>query len=275
MFRRFRSVLVAFSLVLLTSSAIGDNEVSRLARQLEKDGDFRLRVQAALTLGKTGDGAALPPLYKALGDSSASVRAAAAAALKTLGDPAALPELLKHNTDENAAVRRQVAAAIWELKAQKTRDQDRRRHAKVLVKLGRLHNGTEVKSDQALYAVSKASRSEFERLPGIALLNASEGAEQAAAAYKLPVVLVTGSIRELNATKDGGAVVYSAQVDYVVHRMPDKSIVATVTGKASARASEIEMKDRKRRDALRGEVLDAAVASAVQRSPRALMAAAD
>ncbi|NLE88622.1 MAG: HEAT repeat domain-containing protein [Myxococcales bacterium] len=275
MFRRFRFALVAVFLVSLSSSAIGGNDVTRLSRQLSQDKDFRMRVQAALELGKSADGRALQPLYKALRDPSAAVRAAAAAALKTLGDPAALPELAKHNGDENESVRRQVAGAIWALKAQKTRDEDRRRYAKVLVKLGKLHNGTNVSSSQALFAVKKASRSELDRLPGIAVLNASEDVEGAAAAHRLPVVLLTGSIRQLDATKEGSEFVYSAAVDYVVHRMPDQSIVATVTGRAQARASEVEVRDRKRREALRLEVIDAAVASAIQRTPRALLAAAD
>lgn len=268
MFRRFRFALVAVFLVSLSSSAIGGNDVTRLSRQLSQDKDFRMRVQAALELGKSADGRALQPLYKALRDPSA-------AALKTLGDPAALPELAKHNGDENESVRRQVAGAIWALKAQKTRDEDRRRYAKVLVKLGKLHNGTNVSSSQALFAVKKASRSELDRLPGIAVLNASEDVEGAAAAHRLPVVLLTGSIRQLDATKEGSEFVYSAAVDYVVHRMPDQSIVATVTGRAQARASEVEVRDRKRREALRLEVIDAAVASAIQRTPRALLAAAD
>lgn len=275
MVRRLRFVLVATFLVFLSASAAGDNDVSRLMRQLAQEKDFRLRVQAALYLGKSNDGRALASLSKALGDPSAAVRASAAAALKSLGDPAALPTLLQHNADESPAVRRQVAAAIWALKAQKTKDRDRRRHAKLLVKLGKLQNGSQVSSTQALFAVSQASRAEFDRLPGVALLNASEEVEAAAAAHKLPVVLVTASIRQLDAVKEGSELVYSAHVDYVVHRMPDQSIVATVSGKAQARASQREVKDRKRRDALRMEVIDAAVASAVQRSPRALMAAAD
>lgn len=275
MLRCLRFVWLASFLVFLSASAVGDNDVSRLIRQLSKDKDFRMRVQAALYLGKSNDGRALGSLTRALRDPSASVRASAAAALKTLGDPAALPELLKHNTDESPAVRRQVAAAIWALRAQKTKDEDRRRHAKLLVKLGKLQNGSQVTSRQALFAVSQASRTEFERLPGVALLNVSEEAEAAATAHKLPVVLVTASIRQLDAVQEGSELVYSAHVDYVVHRMPDQSIVATVSGKAQARASQREVKDRKRREALRMEVIDAAVASAVQRSPRALMAAID
>lgn len=275
MLRGLRTALLALCLATLSTAAIGDSDFERLTRQLSADKDFRLRVQAALHLGKSNDGRALRPLYKALRDPSAAVRAAAAAALQSLADPAALPELVKHNADESPAVRRAVASAIFALKAQKTRDEDRRRHAKLLVKLGKLHNGSAVASSQALFAVGQASRAEFERLPGVALLNPSEDVENASATHKLPVVLVTGSIRKLGATQEGQEFVYSAQVDYVVHRLPEQSIVATVTGKAEARASQWEVQDRKRREALRSEVLESAVASAVQRTPRALLAAVD
>lgn len=274
MSRPIRHALLAL-LLLSSTSAFGGSDISRLAQQLNEGDDFRMRVQAALNLGKTGDGQALSPLYRALADKSVAVRVAAAAALKTLGDPAALEILKRYQKDESPEVRRQVAAAIAALKAQQKHDSERRRDARILVKLGKVRNGTKVTAADAELTVKRASRDQLDQLPGVALLAASEDAEKVSQKHKLPVALLTGSIRELNAAREGGEVVYSAQVEYVVHRMPEQSIVAKVSGRASARASEIETRDRVKREALREEVLDAAVASAMKRAPRALLAAAD
>jgi HEAT repeat protein len=272
--RRIRHAVLVL-LLLTATSAFGGNDISRLAQQLNEGDDFRMRVQAALNLGKSGDGQALVPLYRGMNDKSAAVRVASAAALKTLGDPAALPELLRHQNDSSPEVRRQVKGAIAALRAQQRHDQERRRDARLLVKLGKVRNGSKVTSEEAELTVKQASRDQLDQLPGVALLSASEDADKASKSHKLPVVLMTGSIRELNAAKDGGELVYSAQVEYVVHRMPEQAIVAKVSGRASARASAVEVRDRRRREELREEVLDAAVASAMKSAPRALLAAVD
>ena len=56
-----------------------------LTQQLKTSDDFRVRTQAALALGATGDDAAVKPLCDALGDDNAMVKQSAAAALGKLG----------------------------------------------------------------------------------------------------------------------------------------------------------------------------------------------
>jgi hypothetical protein len=67
-------------------------------------------------------------------------------------------------------------------------------------------------------------------------------------------------------------VTYSAKDEYVLHRMPEQAIMGKVSGSASATASEAEVRDKRKRAELRQAVLDAAVASAVRRTPAALQA---
>ena len=67
-----------------------------------EDGNYKVRVQAALVLGKLGDPRAVPPLIKALGDQNKTVRGIAASALGQLGDASAvepLRDLLRHESD--------------------------------------------------------------------------------------------------------------------------------------------------------------------------------
>jgi hypothetical protein len=81
-----------------------------------RDTDFRVRTQAAFSLGRMGDSSALAPLIKGLGDAHPAVRAAAAVSIGRLGDPTALPTLRQHQ-DNSDAVKRQVTRSISILEA--------------------------------------------------------------------------------------------------------------------------------------------------------------
>jgi hypothetical protein len=86
--------------------------------------------------------------------------------------------------------------------------------------------------------------------------------------------MVSGHIQRLQASRDGTDVVYSASVEYILHTMPDQSIAAKVSGSASGSLTQAEAKNETRAAELRHQVLGAAIASALRRAPRALLAAA-
>jgi len=260
-----RSALLA-SLFLLTTPALALPALDELIAQLKRDKDFRVRVQAALQLGRSMDPRAYEPLVAALDDSSAAVRAAAVAALESLGDARAIAPLREHHSDRSEAVRKQIKASLGELE----RQQQTAPKPKVLVKLGLMKNGTSVKSKRIESDLAQTSRQKLSELPGVKVL--LEGDE--AGDRKTPVVMVTGSVEELKASREGRAIVYSATVEYVVHTMPEQSIAAKVSGTARAQASEDEASDTARSAQLRLEVLQAAIASALRRAPPALLAAA-
>jgi ABC-type transporter MlaC component len=83
------SVLFTLGVLLFARAAFAENKTADLAKQLKSD-DYRVRTQAALALGSTGDEAAIKPLCDALVDENASVKTAAAAALGKLTKPASL-----------------------------------------------------------------------------------------------------------------------------------------------------------------------------------------
>jgi hypothetical protein len=62
----------------------GGDSTSNAIRELETNQDFRVRTQAALALGTSGEARVVKPLCRALEDPKAAVRAAAAAALGKL-----------------------------------------------------------------------------------------------------------------------------------------------------------------------------------------------
>ncbi len=258
---------VCFALMLfMGAGASAASPITKLADRLANGEDFRVRVQAALELGKTKNPAAREPLEKGLDDDNAAVRAACAAGLKVLGDRRAIPALAKHSKDPSAAVRSQIKNTIASLKGSSASEEKPR----VLVKLGRVKDAKGVRSGQLKDEVEKASRKGFDGIPGVLVMDDSDS--QAGA--KLPVVMVTGQVRKLKASAEGSSVVYSASVEFMVHRMPEHAIAGTVSGSASTTATRAEARDRRRSVELQRAVLAAAVDSAVRRAPEALYAAA-
>lgn len=268
-----RVLLLSFALALSASTAVpvSAQDASGVDSLTEKlsSGDFRMQVQAALILGKTGDERALSALSAGLSDKSVAVRAACAAALGTLGDPAALPALRRASTDASPAVKRRILGTIAELSKRQKDQLAERRIAKVLVKFDSVRARTA--SPEAVGAAAHASRLAMDGVPEVAVLNASEDPKTAAARFKMPVVLVRASLRKLAATKDGSSTTIEANVEFLVEQFPSRSMVGTLSGRASV-SSEVEsVEDRLK---LQEEAVGAAVKSALRGSGQALLAAA-
>jgi hypothetical protein len=262
-------LIFALALLFTTGSALGQGFQAAVDK-LRSNEDFRLRVQAALELGKTKNPNARPPLERALDDRKPAVRAAAAAALKALGDRRALPALKQHLSDPSPLVRSQIEASVRALEASA---QPEKSSARLLVKIGSMKNGTSVKTGAWVGRMEQASRDRLGRMPGVQVVDETEDVNTAAKRRRLPAVMVTGRLRRLSAAREGGEIVYSASVDYVVHRMPEQSILSALSGSASAKATPVEAKNERRIAELRNLVLEAAVDSAMRRAPEALEAA--
>jgi hypothetical protein len=112
-------VLAAASLVAFSPGVVrADPRTGYLVQQLKTSDDFRVRTQAALALGASGDDAAVKPLCDALADGNASVKVAAAAALGKLGKPAGLPCLQASISKESAgSTKTQMQKSIDALKS--------------------------------------------------------------------------------------------------------------------------------------------------------------
>jgi hypothetical protein len=75
--------LVLLAALLGSAPALAD-KVDELAQKLRSDPDYKVRLSAALNLGKLGDPRAIAPLIDGLGDGDRTVRGVAAAALGKL-----------------------------------------------------------------------------------------------------------------------------------------------------------------------------------------------
>lgn len=140
--------------------------------------------------------------------------------------------------------------------------------APVLVQIGRVHNATRVRSERVMKVILDESRRKLEALPGIDVV------DTAPASSKEPLVLVMPNVRQLEVSREGSSVRYSASIEYVMHAMPDQSIMASVSGRASTTASLRDARDKTKNARYSREVIDAAIESALRRAPPALRAAA-
>jgi hypothetical protein len=256
--RRAVSFLAAFAITVAGASVSTAQDFGAMRRDLASGADFRLRVGAALALGKTHDKSAIAPLVLALDDANPAVRAAAAAALAVLGHREAADPLRAHLARESSpTVRAQLEAAIAKLDARTEAG------ARVLVKLGELKNLTGARGERLTAAFRGATRAKAALLPGVELVNDSTEA----AARKLPLLLLDGVLNHLSQGADGQQMMVSARVEYVFRKMPEHALTGSVTGTARALDSASAFSDQGRVAQLEVQALEGAIESAMRGAP--------
>jgi hypothetical protein len=110
------ALAVGLAIAGLPFPLLAQNDVVSLSEQLRNASDFKVRTQAALALGATGDAAAVASLCDGLDDPSNAVRGAAAAALARIGHPSGIPCLKQHVGESNPSVHSVIERAIGQLK---------------------------------------------------------------------------------------------------------------------------------------------------------------
>jgi hypothetical protein len=240
-------------------------------RDLASGSDYRVRVAAALALGKSKNPGARAALEKALSDPHPAVRAAASAGLGHLGDSAAVPAIQAALAREStASVKTQFESTLKKLGGGGSSAPAGR--AKFLVQLGRIDvRGGAVYNAASLKA---ATRSKMAALPGVEVM--ADGADVGAASQSrgLPGFTVDGSLTKLAKAQSSGGVSVSARVEYLVKKMPDHTIKATMAGNAEAEADSREIRGAKDMDQLQQDAVNAAVDSAFKQAGRAFEASA-
>jgi hypothetical protein len=208
-----------------------------------------------------------------LSDANAAVRAACAAALRVLGDPRALPALQRARDDQSAAVKAQIAGTIAALLEKSEGRNKARGPSQVLVQLGHVRNATAQQVGGLVEDFKSRSEARLQDLPGVELLPDEEDADATAKRSKEPVVMLTGHLRQLDEHEQGGEMEYAAEVEFIIHRMPGRSIQGKVSGTARVRSGISRLKDPKQQAELRRNVIEAAIDSAMKRAGEALQAA--
>lgn len=245
----------AFMATVATSTFVGAHD-----RELTESGDFRVRVQAALRLGRSGV-QSRPDLETGLKDSHPAVRVACAVALGNIGDPAALPAIERAQKGESfPSVKTAMQEAIDKLKGSSAKssaaassaaassiaassagasgagDAAALDRAKYVVQLGTMHNATNVRAKDLDGLMRQAAKSKASSIKGAVVLDGNdESALKKANEKRIPVLLLDGSLTRLtqSTARDGGVVV-SAQFNLSIRKVPQQTLKATVSGNASA-----------------------------------------
>jgi len=243
-----RACLIALLLAAASASAAGpDVKVDDLIRAVTEDSNYKVRVQAALVLGKLGDTRAVQPLIKALGDANKTVRGIAASALGQLGDSSAtdpLRGLLKRETDP--FVKGQAEKALAVLSA----GGGGGKRAKIYVNFGAFQGGVKSAGPEASKILHEALSREIGKLP-IVTLTLSAADQHNFGKSGMSGFYIDGNITKLEDSSGGGGAETSCDVKVMVARWPQKSIIMWTNAGASVQSgSRPRDRENARRDCL-------------------------
>jgi hypothetical protein len=269
-------VSVAMTMLVLLGTApvsIAQDDVAAF-RDLATGADFRLRVAAALALGRSRHPGARSALEKALSDPHPAVRAAASAALGQLGDGAAMGALRQaHARESTPSVKAQFESTMRKLAGGGSAPAAVGR-AKFLVALGRIDIRSGVSATGFTSANLKATtRSKLSQVPGVEMLAEGADAGVASKSRGLPTFTLDGSLTKLAKNASSGGVSYSARVEFLIRKMPEQAIKGTMSGAAQAEADSREIRGPRELEQLQSDAVTAAVESALRGAPPALEAA--
>jgi hypothetical protein len=257
------AALVAFGVV---PTSIAQDDATAF-RDLANGGDFRVRVSAALALGRSRSPGARAALERALNDPHPAVRAAASAALGNLGDAGATPAL-------RAALARETTPSVkaqYEATLKKLGGGSGSSRAKFLVALGRMDVRQGAFPATTLKA---ATRTRMSQMSGVEVVADGSDVSAISRTRNLPAFTVDGTLTKLAKSTSSAGVSVSARVEYLLRKMPDQAIKATMSGTAQAEADAREIRGARELEQLQSDAVTAAVDSAFKGAAPALEAGA-
>jgi hypothetical protein len=248
---------VVLGILLLGASvapAASDVRVDDLCKAVLEDSNYKVRVQAALVLGKLGDHKAVPFLIKALADQNKTVRGIAAQALGQLGDGDArdpLRDLLKRETDPFVRGQAEKAAAALAGAGGSVGGGSAGKKAKIYLEFGSFTGGVKAAGPEAAKILQDALHRDLGKLP-VVTLSLSPADRSSFAKTGLLGFYIDGNITRLDdVPTGGGSSETNCDVKVMVARWPSKSIIMWTNAGASLQSgSRPRDKDSARRDCL-------------------------
>ncbi|HXI56753.1 MAG TPA: HEAT repeat domain-containing protein [Polyangia bacterium] len=228
-------------------AAAPPGKVDELCRALLDDSNYKVRVQAALVLGRLRDPSAEPSLTKALADQNKTVRAIAAQALGQIADPSAnesLKGLLQRESD--SFVRLQVEKALALLSSGGTV----KKNAKIYLNFGSFTGGVKSAGADDAKTIHDALARELGKLQLVTLALANPDPKLFPKSGLLGF-FIDGNITRLDDSPAGSASETSCDVKVLVARWPTKAIILWTNAGASLQSgSRPRDKENARRDCL-------------------------
>lgn len=236
------ALMLVGPLVLMTPPAEADARSEYLIRLLQGSTQFRVRAQAAISLGGVeGAPEVVDALSKALSDEHPAVRAAAANSLGHLADPRALRPLRAVTEDPEPPVRLAVKAAIAKLEAEGRKPNRATEEVKVgggppryYVALGKPASRASGITPQDLERARQILRDRLGEIDGVVLAPPEESpaaVRSVLRSRKLKGFYIESSVTSLE-QKPGGGV--RAAVSLIVATYPDRAMRAIMQGAATA-----------------------------------------
>jgi hypothetical protein len=234
-FRLLLAVVVALSPAWSVRVQAGHPRIEDVEDSLAHDRSFKVRVDAALVLGRLRQTRSIPALIGALRDPNAAVRASAAQALGMIGSPVARDAVLKASQDPSPLVRHVAKRTLKQLddgRAAGGGDDDSRPEpvGPAIRPRGGRRPSIEVKQmgDRSHHA-SPALRSHMRDFLVDQLRPAGDVAREHEGNFA-----VDGVIRELGmVTTSDGDVEVSCAVQLMVSRQPGGGVFMLTSGEAS------------------------------------------
>lgn len=272
MSKRARTLgVVAIALATLFAPMASAEDTTNAKRDVVSAEDFRVRVTAALALGKSRDTTARAPLERALADTNVAVRTAAAAALGVLGDIAALPALQRQLAAESApSVKSQLGSTIASLNRIATLQ-----GVQLVIEIGSMKNATNVRGEGLAQVLRTSMLAKARTMTNVVVADSSDTALlQRAADKHVPVIALDGTVLALTQTQNNGATQLSAQVEFSMRRIPDQTLKGVLTGNATSMGQGPTATQPRVVAALQDQAIEGAVESALRGADQPMMLAA-
>jgi hypothetical protein len=229
------------------------DRVDDLCRSLVSDPSWRVRLQAAVVLGKLHETRAVPSLLRALSDENEAVRGLVAQVLGDLGDPQASGPLERaRREDASQFVRDKARTALAHLREQIAAEQAQSTPSALHVEVGGVGIKTRNGSRELAARLREFIIRELSRTPGLTLEGKPISGFQIDSA-------ITGL--ELRTTDQWVEV--SCEISLIVGRLPSKALVMMTSGGATVQAPKLGFRPEKER-ALEVDALEGAVQGAHQ-----------
>jgi len=223
--RPIRALVVA--LLLIAAAPASADKIDDLTRTLMQDASYKVRVQAALVLGKLNDRRAVPALMQALHDENETVRGVAATSLGRIGDKSSANALQVAATSDASEFVRSQARKALELVAGGGGGMvaaPPKAGARFYVAIDFSNSG----KGGAEYGklVREALAKELQKLPTVTLSVAGSGkpSRDLLASKHLQGFVVDGTIQRLSATPAGGSQTIDCDLKAFVATFPERSI---------------------------------------------------
>lgn len=240
-------LLVVVIVATMLSGAARADRVDDLARALTTDSSWRVRLQAAVVLGRLHDPRGAPALMRALSDPLETVRGMAAQVLGDLGDQEAVAALERLKRDPSPFVRGQATVALGKLTGAPPPELLKPSAHALHVEVGGIGSKTALATPELTRRLREFIVRELMQTPGLTM----EGAPRNG-------YLIDSAITSLSHRTIGSTIEITCEVSLIVGRLPSKAMVMMTSGGATVQTSKANLRPDKEQalevDALEGAV---------------------